>query len=722
MKRLMFALVGAVALVGVASAEPTVSPWFSTGIKDYTTWDAVEEADGAWANTEGGEIVGEEGAKTIALDADADAPLKFAVTNGKTVGEKVASVSVKSEIVFTPFTEAAVADMEVPSDAKGGVIVVKDSSDALSYYVLAQDADATETPANKWTATGIAATADDPVLVTITVSAGTVSGIQKITYTFGSVSTETYDIVMSGEITTANYTGCGTIASLSGEQVAAMFDLDFGTLPTGVDSVTVTVDGETLTPVSGNKYEIANGKTAVATFAPVTGYLLNAAEIQVTPTADITYTAEDFPVAANEIVAYIGETAYTNLQEAANNVPNGGTVKIANDHVALNVELFFVNKANVLFDLGGYTVTSTEGNHSLAVFGGSVTITNGVWYKTVNSTAVIVGKTATDGSYEPSATRGSPYTDYSGQAYAGQLTIAAGATLKGTTGANVIKANNGASVIVDGGTLTSVGPEKQVAIKAAGAGTTATIKAGVIDGALSEDAGTITIIAESAKAADSTFVADYTAMLDSQSYKMEEQDGIWKIVDNQAGPTPAPGSDATVDPVAGEANTYAVTAKADSGVVALQNVKSGDTLVINSTNVNMIATELGFDGVTIRIMGRDSSVVLDPAVFVGLTDGNKFDVTLNPTATVTVDEVEIPVKPTIGDGLVTDPFVVGDDVSVTVAAIPGLTYSLVRTESLAAGATKTTVAEAAATTTSVTLTDDSETKPSTAFYVIEVTK
>lgn len=714
MKRLMFALAGAAALIVTASADPVVSPWFTTGIKDYTTWPATETS-GEWKNTEGGELQGEEGAKTISLDADAETPLQFEVTNGKTIGEKVASVIVKSEIAFTPFAEAALASMEVPSDAKGGVIVVKAAEGgALSYYVLAKDPAATETPANKWTATGIPATADEPVLVTITVSAG------KIVYKFGEMDeTDPYDIVMSGEIKTANYTGCGTIASLAGDQIAAKFDLNFGdTLPTGVASVTVTVDEETLTPVSGNKYEIANGKTAVVTFAPATGYLLDKTGIQVTPTADITYTAEDFPVAANEILAYIDETPYTNLQEAADAVAEGKTIKIAVDKNLADT-LFFCNKTGVTLDLDSHTLSYDGGSYALAIFGGSVTITNGVYQKTSTTSVVNVGKVAEDGNFKT--------TIYHGTAYAGSLTIAAGMTIKGNSGSNIVKVSNGASVIVEGGTMMSTSETPQNAIKVVGAKTTAEIKSGYFKGPLvEEDGGEITIKAESAKAADSTFVADYTAMLDNKTlYKMEkdaQDESVWKIVDKPQGPSPAPGNDSKIDSVPGEDNTYQVTA-GETGVVALSGVNPGDTLVINSTNVNTIAAENGFDGVTIRITGRNGTVI-NNAAFVGLVnEGKTFSVALDPAATVTIEDKEIPVQPTIGDGKTTaEPFVVGENVSASVAAIPGLTYSLVRAGSLATDAAKETVASETATGTSVTLTDASEEKPAAAFYVIEVSK
>lgn len=122
------------------------------------------------------------------------------------------------------------------------------------------------------------------------------------------------------------------------------------------------------------------------------------------------------------------------------------------------------------------------------------------------------------------------------------------------------------------------------------------------------------------------------------------------------------------------------------------------------------------------------------AAFMGWGEGEcapAFSLALNPMETVTIGGEKIPVRPTIGDlsgcggevVVAALPFVVGDKTTVTVKAIPGLTYELRRgstVEAVREDADPAMVANETATNTLVTLTDD---KPPAdrAFYVIRVT-
>ena len=122
------------------------------------------------------------------------------------------------------------------------------------------------------------------------------------------------------------------------------------------------------------------------------------------------------------------------------------------------------------------------------------------------------------------------------------------------------------------------------------------------------------------------------------------------------------------------------------------------------------------------------------AAFVGFGEGKTegvFSLALDANGVVTIGGEEIPVKPTIGEfdgegAVATQPFAVGKGaVSVTVKAIPGLRYELVRGDTVEAvsarleSAPYQTVAVETATGATVTLTDD-EPPAGQAFYRIVV--
>lgn len=179
----------------------------------------------------------------------------------------------------------------------------------------------------------------------------------------------------------------------------------------------------------------------------------------------------------------------------------------------------------------------------------------------------------------------------------------------------------------------------------------------------------------------------------------------------------------TVDP---ETKTITVDSSA-SGEITITGDASEYTISVPQ-NVTKITGSVG----TITIMGKSESMT----TAVDITGAFKLDSTttdgvttiaLDPDGKVTVNGVEVSVTPeldTTTEG--TEPFAVGDSVSATVKAIPGLTYQLLGATDLTTKTTKewAGVGEAVTATDSgtVTLEDTNTEKPDAKFYVIKVSR
>jgi len=179
------------------------------------------------------------------------------------------------------------------------------------------------------------------------------------------------------------------------------------------------------------------------------------------------------------------------------------------------------------------------------------------------------------------------------------------------------------------------------------------------------------------------------------------------------GPTPASGSETAVTPVPGEANTYVVAPTGKGTTVAVQGVKSGDTLVVDGGSVDTLGVNSA-EGVTVKVKTQEG--VYDITAACKGWDGNTFSAELDSEAEVKIGEETIPVTPTTieaTEGTIADG-------AVATKSIPGLTYKLMRGEEL--GTYGVEADSELATETTVTLTDGAEKKPVKAFYIIEVTK
>ena len=181
-----------------------------------------------------------------------------------------------------------------------------------------------------------------------------------------------------------------------------------------------------------------------------------------------------------------------------------------------------------------------------------------------------------------------------------------------------------------------------------------------------------------------------------------------------AGPAP-------VDPTEGDVKkesdgSFTVEPKPGVKSMTLTGVKAGDRVNV-PTSLESIS---GVAGATI-VVKNAAGTVIPTAAFVGGAEGT-FSLALNETAVVTVDGEQIPVKPALTEATDdTKPLVVGDTVAVGVKAIPGLTYSLMRSDEV--GGEKAAVASTVAEGARVSLTDPMQGgKPEKAFYVIQVAK
>lgn len=177
-----------------------------------------------------------------------------------------------------------------------------------------------------------------------------------------------------------------------------------------------------------------------------------------------------------------------------------------------------------------------------------------------------------------------------------------------------------------------------------------------------------------------------------------------------------------------EQGTVEITGEGDDAVAKITPKEGVAEIAITvpdgfSGKYEIPSTVTNVSGVAIgQLIIKSGSFDIAPACKIE-ANGN---IVLDSTKSVTVNGEPIPVRPTLtaADDVTTPPLVVGDTTSVGVKAIPGLTYTLVRSESI--GGDTTDVDSATATGARVTLTDtfaeEKGGKPDSAFYVIKVTK
>ncbi len=143
-------------------------------------------------------------------------------------------------------------------------------------------------------------------------------------------------------------------------------------------------------------------------------------------------------------------------------------------------------------------------------------------------------------------------------------------------------------------------------------------------------------------------------------------------------------------------------------------------------NVTTITGTVNKDKITImgKSEGMTTAVDITGAFSVTTVDNNVTTIALDPDGKVTVNGVEVSVTPELDTTEGAEPFAVGDSVSATVKAIPGLTYSLLSSTDVSTVKTSTTsecdkTADASGT---VTLEDKNTDKPAAKFYVIKVSR
>ena len=183
--------------------------------------------------------------------------------------------------------------------------------------------------------------------------------------------------------------------------------------------------------------------------------------------------------------------------------------------------------------------------------------------------------------------------------------------------------------------------------------------------------------------------------------------GYW-IVSEKTGPAIVDGDEDPVDVVV-EGKTIKVDPATEATEITVSDAE-GYTIEV-PVSVDQVT---GVDDANIKVVSGTTDIT---GAF-SITDGA---IALDEDGSVTINDEQIPVKPALTDAEdETAPFTVDDDVSVGVKTIPGLTYTLKRGTVL--GTYDTTVDSDTAEGTRLSLTDDSAEKPTTAFYVIEVTK
>lgn len=221
------------------------------------------------------------------------------------------------------------------------------------------------------------------------------------------------------------------------------------------------------------------------------------------------------------------------------------------------------------------------------------------------------------------------------------------------------------------------------------------------------------------------------------SYKLTVADGYelpeeadsdgWYRLKKSGSSTDEPTIDGGDDNTKVDPETKTITVdSSDTGEITINGDASEYTISVPQ-NVTKITGSVG----TITIMGKSEGMT----TAVDITSAFKLDSTttdgvttiaLDPDGKVTVNGVEVSVTPELDTTEGTEPFAVGDSVSATVKAIPGLTYQLLGATDLTTKTTKewAGVGEAVTATDSgtVTLEDTSTEKPDAKFYVIKVSR
>lgn len=266
MKKTILALT---AIIG-AQAFASTNDWFDAGIKDYANWPTNEIVGaGTWSGTGGAGLIGEDGARRLALTGDET--LKFTVTaNPQDVITHVFSTSVK----FPDGRELA-----DPSSAKGGVGVKRvDSEDdeaPLAYFGIVKDGET-----NVWTRLyGAEPSLERDVQIEMLTCASRGEGaddtVRVAQYIVdGAVLSNAQNEVwfrvgmMEDEFKTeVAYAGSGEVASLAGEVEVIDYPMSELTVPEVAGATPlVTSRGRAVWPNEEGKYVVPQGFEVTVTY------------------------------------------------------------------------------------------------------------------------------------------------------------------------------------------------------------------------------------------------------------------------------------------------------------------------------------------------------------------------------------------------------------------------------------------------------------------------
>lgn len=220
---------------------------------------------------------------------------------------------------------------------------------------------------------------------------------------------------------------------------------------------------------------------------------------------------------------------------------------------------------------------------------------------------------------------------------------------------------------------------------------------------------------------DTTFSLKLVIVNPDDEEDVEELCSIDKLtVEKKAAEPTIPEEEGKIEP--GENEGEYIVTPADETVteIDISNLPAESTVEIPA----QINTIKGAAGSTVKIVSTVDAVKYD--ITAACTISNEGVIALNETAgaTVKVGDEQIPVQPTLTEAgdKTAEPLVVStESTAVGVKAIPGLKYSLVRSETI--GGEQNAVASQTATSARVTLTDEFKGgKPASAFYVIQVAK
>ena len=191
MKKLMLSFAAVAAFVSVASAEDAA--WFTGTIGS--------ETGGKWTMNPGdGSITTNSNTRALKLE---DAAASFTATTPK-AADSSQNLNFATSAMFTySYDELP----EIEDGAKAGVVVYTDE-----YYVLAKDG-----TTNNWVSTGVDATLDSAVDVSVTISNDN-SSVYAIYNIDGTSIIK--EVVASGNWSVVDYSGSGEVASLVGTTIS----------------------------------------------------------------------------------------------------------------------------------------------------------------------------------------------------------------------------------------------------------------------------------------------------------------------------------------------------------------------------------------------------------------------------------------------------------------------------------------------------------------------